>query len=405
MAKHSDDQTPVHPVLSFVRDASSALVDLADQPLWSLDQGESRRLVHDLARLAAQVAELEARAITQAEASGAVADDGIGSTRAWLCHHTKITPAAATRKVRLTAVGAQTREALTRGDVHAEQATVIATAIDDLTDVPTGEQERAEKHLLGEAAHHDARDLARLGRRILEHLDPARADEHEARLLEQQEASAAKKTRLRIWDDAEGLTHGTFTLPTAQGAMLRKALHAYAAPKHVRATEGAGSYDHDVPTPARLGQAFVSYIERYPVDQLPRMGGLAATVIVTMTLDTLTGGDRAAWLDTGDQVSPGQARRWACEAGIMPTVLDGESHVLDLGRLRRFHSPAQRMAVTIEQRHCQRTGCTVAAAFCHVHHRTRWADGGHTTVGDAELLCPFHHHEVHASGDTHPTRT
>ena len=40
-----------------------------------------------------------------------------------------------------------------------------------------------------------------------------------------------------IDDVGDGLYKGSFTIPEAQAQMLRKAL---AAPKHVRATEGAG---------------------------------------------------------------------------------------------------------------------------------------------------------------------
>ena len=44
------------------------------------------------------------------------------------------------------------------------------------------------------------------------------------------------------------------------------------------------------PGPERLGQAFTELIQRYPTKQLPKAGGLNATVVVTMPLDTLLGG-------------------------------------------------------------------------------------------------------------------
>ena len=109
--------------------------------------------------------------------------------------------------------------------------------------------------------------------------------------------------------------------------------------------------------PERLGQAFVEYIQRYPANRLPKAGGLTATVVVTMTLDTLLGGLKAAQLDTGETISPGAARRLACEAGIIPAVLGGNSQVLDLGRKTRFHTEAQRIAKTIEAGGCEADGC------------------------------------------------
>ncbi len=221
-----------------------------------------------------------------------------------------------------------------------QQAVVISKAVDALDN--TQHRDAAEAHLIKEAAHFDAHKLAELGRRILETVDPEKADEHEAKLLEKQEAKAAKKTQFRLYDDGEGLSHGRFTMPTAQAAMLRKALQALAAPKHVRATEGAGSYDYEKPTPEKLGKAFCEYVERYPADKLPSMGGINATIIVTVDVDVLQGAHQAAHLDTGHAISPGQLRRWACEAKILPAVMDGQSHVLDLGRSKRFHTAAQR---------------------------------------------------------------
>ena len=404
----TDDLGPAHPVEGFVRAAGRDLAALAEQPLWTLDAARSRALVRRLAGLAAQVAELETRAIVQARDAGALDEDGARSLRSWLKHQTQVSGAEASRKARLVSVGEQTRAALARGEVHAEQALVITAAVAELDDVLPTEQQRAEKHLLGEASHHDADDLRVLGRRILEHLDPARADEHEARLLEKQEARARKTTRMRLWDDGDGLVHGSFTMPSAQGSMLRKALQALAAPKHVRATEGAGAFDHEKPTPSRLGEAFVEYVERYPTDRLPSMGGISATVVAVVDWRTLHDqyvGDRAAHLDTGVAISPGEARRWACSAGVLPAVMDGPSKLLDLGRRRRFHSPAQRIALTVTQRHCQQGACDVPAAFCHVHHRVPWEQGGRTDLADADLLCPFHHHQLHASGAAHPLRT
>ena len=50
-------------------------------------------------------------------------------------------------------------------------------------------------------------------------------------------------------------------------------------------------------------------------------------------LENLLGDNQApAVLDTGEPISPAQARQLACEAGIIPMVLGGKSKILDLGR-------------------------------------------------------------------------
>ncbi len=187
----------------------------------------------------------------------------------------------------------------------------------------------------------DAEDTAG----VITRLDPDHADEHEAKLLARQEARARKRTEFRMWNDGEGLAHGRFTLPEAQAAMLRKALVTLASPKHVRATEGAGSYDHERPTPQKMGWAFGEYIERYPTDRLAKMGGMTATVVVTVEAEVFTqGAQKAGTTDAGVKVSPGQLLRWACEANLIPAVVGKEGQVLDLGRTHRFHTPAQRLA-------------------------------------------------------------
>lgn len=112
------------------------------------------------------------------------------------------------------------------------------------------------------------------------------------------------------------------------------------------------------------------------------------------------GGLKGAKLDTGETISPGLARRVACEAGIIPAVLGGNSEVLDLGRKKRFHTKAQRIKATIEQGGCIEEGCDAPPAMTQMHHPEKWSDGGGTD-GDAWMLCPSAHRRVHDSRYSH----
>ena len=106
-------------------------------------------------------------------------------------------------------------------------------------------------------------------------------------------------------------------------------------------------------------------------------------------------GLKAAQLDTGEALSPSLARRLACEAGIIPAVLDGASQVLDLGRRKRFHSQAQRIAATLNQAGtCIVEGCDATAGLAQMHHPTAWAAGGGTDR-DGMLICAPHHTRIH----------
>ena len=63
----------------------------------------------------------------------------------------------------------------------------------------TAEQRNeAETWLIGQAAHHDATALRTLGRHLLEVIAPDQADEIEGRLLEAEEAAAARR-HLPAW--------------------------------------------------------------------------------------------------------------------------------------------------------------------------------------------------------------
>ncbi len=401
MANHPHEPTPGHPIPVEVARSIEGFATLADVPAWSLSDDEAVQAAVALSRHEAQVAELKARVLAQVDADRLDAT----SLGAWLAVTTQTTRPAAFRQARLaTALGhhEQVREAMTTGHVNAEQAPVICEAVDALPEQP-GLREQCTKHLVALAEHHDAKALRVLGRRVLEVVDPDAADAHEGELLEREEREAAKATSFSMWETGDGRVKGKFTLPALDGAMLRKALMAIAAPKHQRAT--GETYDHERPTHHRLGQAFAEYVSRYPLDRLPKAGGLNATVIVTLDLDTLLGGLRAASLDTGGRITAGTARRLACEAGIIPAVLDGRSRVLDLGRKMRFHDDAQRLALALTQKHCQRPGCDVPAWLCHVHHKKPWALGGRTNLKDAELLCPRHHTVAHRDPPTPPLRT
>lgn len=409
MTTHTETPRSGHPIEEFLGAVLDDLKGLADVPAWSLDETSTDRVVALAARVAAGVAELEARTIHHAATLDRPAAASCRGLKQWLQLTTNVTARAAAAKVRLAgslATLEPTRAATARGEIHAEQAQAIATKLDLLDDdVTSDDKHRAEAFLLDEAADQDADALSRLGHEIYARLDPEGADAREARALEAQEARARTRTRLSTYDDGEGLTHGRFTIPTAQGDMLAKHLAALAAPKHVRAEHGAGSYDWQRPTPQRLGEAFVDWIERLPADSLPRLGGLNATVVAIGDADLLQGKVKAARLDTGTRISHTEWLRLACDAGIVPMWMNADGEVLSVGRTHRFHTTRQRQALQVERPHCQHPGCHVPSWLCHVHHTIPWSEGGETDTKTAQLLCPFHHHRAHASGDAHPLRT
>ena len=397
-----------HRVAALARRCREELGAAAQAPLWSLwslSAAEAADTLVMLTQARAQLEELLMRVLRHADTVGAGLESGATSTTTWWAHTTRTTRAEAHRTARLAAClerHDRVRTALAAGALRTDQARVIVDAVDGLPDdVADWVPAAATQFLLDKAVEHDAKALRVLGRRLLEVIDPAAADAEEERRLAAEEAHARAIASFTMSDDGHGTCHGRFTIPSLHAAMLRKDLLARAAAARGPATDadgkGGGRFSRH-----QLGLAFLDYLESRHEAPAPTSGGVAATVVVTMELDTLLGGLKAASLDTGARISAGEARRLACRAGIIPIVLGGPSVVLDAGRKRRFHSETQRLALGVRDGGCTAAGCDAPPAFCHAHHdQTPWSRGGGTSVAQGRLLCPRHHTLIHDAAYQH----
>jgi hypothetical protein len=324
---------------------------------------------------------------------------GFANTAGWWANSTRMTKPAAHRQVALAerlddSAHEPTTTALMSGAVTVDQAAVILDATDALPTklVSPKLRREAEQHLVALAEHHDPRELKILGRKILDVIAPEIGEEHERTMLETEEQNAVATASFTMRLDAHGSMLGRFKIPVLAGEMLAKHLNAIAAPKH-RPT--SGSLGERVSRPLRLGQAFAEYIETRAATSVPEAGGIAATVVVTMTMNDLIEGNKSAALDTGESISASEARRLACEAGIIPAVLGTKGQVLDLGRKTRFHTVPQRIALALRDGGCAEEHCDWPPGMCHAHHPVPWSKGGDTSVKNGMLLCPRHHTLAH----------
>ena len=387
-----------HPLDRVVETIDAALDEGHAASLIGLDQAATANLLRGLAQVASRLDALTATVLAHATQVRVEETNGATTTATWWADATNRTRATAHRDVKLAV--ALTRhtalaEALAAGRVNTEQAHAIARALGDLeadgpSDLEPVVVEQAEKHLVDCADGFDAKHLRVLGRHVLTVVAPEVGEAHEAKLLEDEERRAAEKTRLTFASDGHGMVHGRFSIPALHGAMLAKANQAL-----TWATQDPTEVRQTRPTPVAAGQAFTELLERMDAADLPSVGGVGATVVVTMTIDSLMGGLAAAALDTGEVISAGAARRLACEAGVIPMVLGGTSEVLDVGRRRRFHTRAQRLAIAQRDKTCVVGGCDAPPSRCHVHHVVPWSEGGGTSVKDGRLYCSAHHAMVH----------
>ncbi|NNM47536.1 DUF222 domain-containing protein [Knoellia koreensis] len=143
----------------------------------------------------------------------------------------------------------------------------------------------------------------------------------------------------------------------------------------------------------RHGKALAELVEHLPTDHLH--GKVAATVVVTIDRDDLFRDLGVAHQDTGEDLTAGEARRLACNAGVLPVVLAGASLPLDLGRQARFFTEHQRVAVATRYDTCAAHGCDRPAAWSELHHEDPWATGGRSDLDRCVPLCGFHHRRVH----------
>jgi hypothetical protein len=137
--------------------------------------------------------------------------------------------------------------------------------------------------------------------------------------------------------------------------------------------------------------------------QLPRHGGRATTIVVTIPLESLRKDLGVGTLVGGDgnsELSAGEVRRLACTAEILPAIFDGPSVLLDLGRGQRVFTAPQHLALLLTQPTCRAAGCDIPGTWCEAHHWKPWAQGGATDLADGVLLCSHHHHRVHDPGYT-----
>ena len=121
--------------------------------------------------------------------------------------------------------------------------------------------------------------------------------------------------------------------------------------------------------------------------QLPDNGGDRPQLVVTVSLDELLNGVRAGTLETGTRLTPGAVRRLACDAGVLPAVLGGNSQVLDARRQRRLFTGPLRRALVLRDGGCAFPGCDRPPRWCDGHHIQHWAYGGATALVKAPRRC------------------
>ncbi|WP_223622522.1 HNH endonuclease signature motif containing protein [Microbacterium sp. EST19A] len=132
---------------------------------------------------------------------------------------------------------------------------------------------------------------------------------------------------------------------------------------------------------------------------MPRLGGAAPTLLVTVTAEdyaTGRGWAHVAGIDT--PVSVDVARHTACGGNVQRVLFDPEGRIIGIGATDRIFTVHQRRAIMQRDRECLIPGCHVPASWCEIHHVTEHARGGPTHTDNGVTLCWHHHRTLDGSG-------
>ncbi len=293
-------------------------------------------------------------------------------------------------------------EALTEGSISVAQAQAIIAGLKRLpVALGRAQLEACQRQLLTFCDELSPAELRMAALRMWELLDPDGAEDLEAARLQREERLAKAGRAFKMTPDHHGSMRLSGELPTADAALLQAQLDALMPPASSYVDEGG-----EVPGPeARRADALMRLAAiAAATGDVPAQGGDRPHVQITMPLSLLTEGLGAAGVFGfgGETISAGEARRMACDAGVIPLVLGSESQPLDVGREYRLVPKALRAALTHRDQGCVFPHCTARPAACEAHHIRPWWAGGDTSMQNLVLLCPHHHRLVEPDPERAP---
>jgi hypothetical protein len=424
-------------------------LSLLDRPVFGLSDDELFADLKAITELERKLAAARLERVREITGRRLHTKRGFTSPSAWLNTELNICKPAAGSMASLTKSLndlPDVAQALAAGDVSEDQAKVIAKAIGKIKkDASLDEQREATLILIEHADLCTPEELERLGERILSHVAPQVEEERDRKKVIENERDAHDARFLTLTNDSSGrvLVKGSLTLEAA--ANLRAVLDPLCNPARLRAhtppaspsldtgvlsgtaaeadpaspfglpagweqvmsePEGTeplsaepavGNAFRDHRTPGqRRHDALVEMCEiLLKTGDLPENGGSKPQLTLTIPYDVLRKELKTGTLDTGERLSAETVRRLACDAGIIPAILDGHGVPLDLGRERRLITGSLRRALVLRDKGCIFPGCDRPARWCQGHHVTPWIDGGETKLADNALICGFHHRLIH----------
>jgi hypothetical protein len=256
-------------------------------------------------------------------------------------------------------------------------------------DVQSENVDRAEHLLTDHAVILAPPDLRRFAHAVVNAADPDGPQPVDDQLQQDRRYLDLKQRRDGMWHLAGRLTDTV-------GAQLTTILDPLAKPR-ISSIEDSDGNTTQIPDPRPWVQRLHDALDEACAKLLksadqPSVGGIPASVVVTISLEDLFAKAGLAETADGSQLTSDQLLRIADEAEIWPTIIDRNGVPLALGRSQRLASKGQTMALIARDAGCSFPGCTHPPQWCDRHHILDWILGGLTDLENLTmLLCRYHH--------------
>jgi hypothetical protein len=327
--------------------------ELGSVSLSSLSEPELLAVVREVERARRQLEALEHRLIAEVEQRNLPGKHLARSAGAFLAGLLNLSAREASVRIRharhlgprVTVTGQRlqpllpaTAAARSEGLITAQHVTVIIATIEKLPiTLPAPDVAEAEAFLVEQAQRFDATVLAGIAKQLLDTLDS------DGRLAD--EAWQKRHRFLSLVPHGAGLHRLTADLDGETAALAMTVLHALAAPMGASNQDGSAgdrddsAGDRDERTAGqRMHDALRSVLKlALRSGQLPRCGGLPATVLISLTAEQFETRTGLATTSFGQKLSVDQALRIADEASIAP-IDPNFARPTPFGRARTFDS-------------------------------------------------------------------
>jgi hypothetical protein len=280
-------------------------------------------------------------------------------------------------------------EALAAGDVTAGHVDAIASAVRGLDQVTAAEFLSNSESLLDKAHSQGVDAFGQTCRDLARQVTAEHAAGSEVAELERQRSAS----KIKRWTDKEtGMRQTLISLdPERDKVMWTAVRHALRTLR--RQPAHAKTPWHQLEIEALLAACNGGGDGRERVPSLILLCDSA-------TLKSGVHANTVCETEDGTPLPVEVVRRLACEAEIIPVVLNSRGEALAVGRTQRLATPAQRAALRAMHRTCIGATCTVPFEDCQIHHVIPWEQGGSTDLPNLAPLCSHDHHLVHEGGWT-----